>query len=239
MARPSKHDGVVYQREDSNSLVDALPGPSGQRRRESTNTEDWQEAQRKLRERLQARDENTLEVVRKGEQLLSTIGRTFFWRTTPSRRFAQPKTHEANDGALKHLEDRRSEDGSWPISTPTRSRSIFVGGSSSGPGARRRVGFRELGSVEADNGSSGVSGASADAQCRREEEALSGQSLCGCRVSRFVKGLFRPHYVTWSEQQRIEFHAPDYFRNVIRIITETGLRVYKELAPMSKDQVTW
>ena len=35
----------------------------------------------------------------------------------------------------------------------------------------------------------------------------------------------------------IEFHAPDYFRNVIRIITETGLRVYKELAPMKKDQV--
>ena len=52
-----------------------------------------------------------------------------------------------------------------------------------------------------------------------------------------VKGLFRPHYVTWSEQQRIEFQAPEYLRNVIRIITETGLRVYKELMPMKKDQV--
>jgi integrase len=52
-----------------------------------------------------------------------------------------------------------------------------------------------------------------------------------------VKGLFRPHYMTWSEQQRIEFQAPQYLRNVIRIITETGLRVYKELAPMRKDQV--
>ena len=36
-----------------------------------------------------------------------------------------------------------------------------------------------------------------------------------------------------------EFHAPDYFRNVVRIITETGLRVYKEFAPMKKDQVDW
>lgn len=35
----------------------------------------------------------------------------------------------------------------------------------------------------------------------------------------------------------IEFHAPDHLRNVIRIITETGLRVYKELAAMKKDQV--
>lgn len=40
-----------------------------------------------------------------------------------------------------------------------------------------------------------------------------------------------------SEQQTIEFHAPDYFRNVVRIMTETGLRLYKELAPMKKDQV--
>jgi len=31
--------------------------------------------------------------------------------------------------------------------------------------------------------------------------------------------------------------CPEYLRNVVRIITETGLRVYKELAPMRKDQV--
>jgi len=50
-----------------------------------------------------------------------------------------------------------------------------------------------------------------------------------------VKGLFRPHYVTWSEQQRIESHASEYLRNAVRIITETGLRVYKELTPVRKD----
>ena len=38
----------------------------------------------------------------------------------------------------------------------------------------------------------------------------------------------------WQEQQRIEFHAPAYLKNVIRIITETGLRIYKELAPLRK-----
>src|SRR6516164_767562 len=52
-----------------------------------------------------------------------------------------------------------------------------------------------------------------------------------------LTGLFRPHYMTWSEQQRIEFQAPEYMRNTIRIITETGLRVYKELMPMKKEQV--
>jgi integrase len=49
--------------------------------------------------------------------------------------------------------------------------------------------------------------------------------------------LFRPHYMTWSEQLKIEDHAPAYLRNVIQIITETGLRVYKELGSMKKEQV--
>src|SRR5215469_2683904 len=52
-----------------------------------------------------------------------------------------------------------------------------------------------------------------------------------------VDGLFRPHYVTWSEQQKIELAAPGYLRNVIRIITETGLRIYKELSPLKKEQL--
>jgi hypothetical protein len=52
-----------------------------------------------------------------------------------------------------------------------------------------------------------------------------------------LKGLFHPHNVTWPEQQRIEAFAPPYLANVIRIITEIGLRVYKELTPMRKDQV--
>jgi hypothetical protein len=52
-----------------------------------------------------------------------------------------------------------------------------------------------------------------------------------------VDGLFRPHYVTCSEQQKIEVAGPEYLRNVIRIVTETGLRIYKELTPMKKEQL--
>jgi integrase len=43
--------------------------------------------------------------------------------------------------------------------------------------------------------------------------------------------------VTWSEQEKIETAAPGYLRNVVRIISETGLRVYKELASMRKEDV--
>ena len=80
MARPSKHDGVVYRRKDSNVWWMRYRDKSGCRRLESTHTEDWQEAQRQLRERLLARDNNTLHIVCKGEQLT-------FGETIPSRRF--------------------------------------------------------------------------------------------------------------------------------------------------------
>jgi integrase len=52
-----------------------------------------------------------------------------------------------------------------------------------------------------------------------------------------VKGMFRPHYVRWSEQRTIETHAPEHLRNIVRIIAETGLRIYKELIAMRKDQL--
>lgn len=51
------------------------------------------------------------------------------------------------------------------------------------------------------------------------------------RVPGAGRWAVRPHYVMWSEQQKIEFAAPEYLRNVIRIVTETGLRIYKELTP--------
>ena len=70
-----------------------------------------------------------------------------------------------------------------------------------------------------------------------KKKLLAANPCAGVEFPVSVKGLFRPHYVTWSEQQLIEGHARAYLRNVTRIITETGLRVYKELAPMRKEQV--
>ncbi len=69
------------------------------------------------------------------------------------------------------------------------------------------------------------------------KKLLTANPCSGVEFPVAVKGLFRPHYVTWSEQERIESHGPEYLSNIVRIITETGLRVYKELAPMRKDQV--
>jgi integrase len=69
------------------------------------------------------------------------------------------------------------------------------------------------------------------------KKLLPSNPCAGVEFPVAVKGLFRPHYVTWSEQRKLEIHAPEYLRNIVRIITETGLRVYKELMPMRKQNL--
>jgi hypothetical protein len=44
----------------------------------------------------------------------------------------------------------------------------------------------------------------------------------------------KPHYMTATEQKRIEFFAPNHLKHAIVIISEMGLRPYKELMPMEK-----
>jgi hypothetical protein len=47
----------------------------------------------------------------------------------------------------------------------------------------------------------------------------------------------KPHYVTSAKQERIEMCAPLYLRNIVVIMTEMGLRPYKELLPIRKEQI--
>ena len=53
MSKPQKQDGIVYSRNDGKILWIRYRDRNGKRCRESVGTEDWQEANRKLRERLQ------------------------------------------------------------------------------------------------------------------------------------------------------------------------------------------
>jgi integrase len=236
MARPSKHDGVVYQRNDSKVWWMRYRDRSGRRRLESTQTEDWREAQRKLRERLQARDNNTLDVVRKGEQLLFKDWADFFLEHYSKPPIRAHKTHEANESALKTLRPafgpmKMTEIGATQIEFHLRSRL------QQRRRVRRKAGIVELGTLKP---------ATVHQEFRVLRRVFSvavKKKLCpanpcaGVEFPVILRGLFRPHYTTWSEQQKIELHAPVYLQNVIRILTETGLRVYKELACMRKDQV--
>src|SRR6266481_7587666 len=103
MSKTQKQDGIVYSRNDGKILWIRYRDRNGKRCRESTGTEDWQEANRKLRERLQARDGNLLEVIRKGEAL--SFGE---WADSFLKNYSRPpiraaKTHGANIRCVTHL----------------------------------------------------------------------------------------------------------------------------------------
>ncbi len=236
MARRIKHDGVVYRRNDSKVWWMRYRDKSGLRRMESTQTEDWEEAQKRLRERLQARDGNTLDAVRKGQQLLFNNWADYFLENYSKPPIRAPKTHEANETALKTLRPafgsmKLTEIDAAKIEAHLRNRLQ----------QRRRV-HRKGGTVELEC----VRPATVHQEFRVLRRIFSvavKKKLCPvnpCAAVEFptsLKSLFRPHYMTWSEQMKIEQCAPAHLRNVIRVVTETGLRVYKELACMRKDRV--
>lgn len=234
--RPIKHDGVVYSRKDSRFLSICYWDRAGRRHRESTFTDDWDEANKRLRERLQARDANTLEVVRKGENLTFEELVDWFLENHSKPPIREPKTHVANMRAANHL---KNSFGTRRLVDVTADEiELYLGAR-----LRQRVRFKtSAGYVER--------GLLKPTTVHQEFRVL--RRMCNVAVRKnllpsnpcdhvefpvALKGLFRPHYVTSSEQQRIEFHATAYLQNIVRIITETGLRVYKELLPMKKDQV--
>src|ERR1700731_867366 len=103
MPRARKYDGVVYRRAGTEIWWIRYRDRKGIARRESSRTADWQEANRKLRERLQARDDNLLEVVRKGEALTFGQWADFFLENYSKPPVRAEKTHEANERCAKHL----------------------------------------------------------------------------------------------------------------------------------------
>ena len=66
-------------------------------------TADLQEAQRKLRERLQARDGRILDIVRKGKQLRFEDWVDLFLENYSRPSIRAEKTHQANERAAHHL----------------------------------------------------------------------------------------------------------------------------------------
>src|SRR5271169_2155879 len=103
MTRPVKHDGVVYRRHGTNFWWRRYRERNGSLRKESTLTKDWHEAQKKLRDRLQARDGNFLNIVRPGENLNFGQWVDFFLENYSNPPVRELKTHEANLRAAKHL----------------------------------------------------------------------------------------------------------------------------------------
>jgi integrase len=236
MPRARKYDGVVYKRKGTAIWWIRYRDRNGVARRESSLTADWQQANKRLRERLQARDENLLEVVRKGETLTFAEWTDVFLENHSKPPVRAAKTHEANQRCIRHLKaafgirrlvDITADSIEHYLRERLRQR-VRV---------KAKLGYRQLGLVKATTIHQEFRVLRRALNVAVRKRLLPANPCSGAEFPVAVKGLFRPHYVTWSEQQRIEASAPQYLRNIVRIITETGLRIYKELMPMRKDQV--
>lgn len=236
MPRSRVHDGVVFRRKESRVWWIRYRDRNGIRRRESTLTEDWNETQRKLRDRLQARDSNVLDVVKKGESLSFGQWADFFLETYSKPPMRAEKTHEINLRAVKHLKAAFAS--SSLIDITADHVEIYLRDR-----LRQRVriksslGYREKGVLQPATVHQEFRVLRRVLNVAVRKRLLPVNPCSGVEFPVRVKGLFRPHYVSWSEQKRIELHAQPHLRNIVRIITETGLRVYKELMSMKKDQL--
>src|ERR1700689_523235 len=103
MPRTRKYDGVVYRRTGTQIWWIRYRDRKGIARRESSQTADWEEANKRLRERLLARDANLLEVVRKRETLTYGEWADFFLENYSKPPMRAEKTHQANQRCAKHL----------------------------------------------------------------------------------------------------------------------------------------
>src|SRR5213593_2345826 len=212
------------------------PDRGGVRHQEPTGTSNWQEAQRKLRDRLQARDDNILEIVRKGEQLVFQEWADLFLEHYSKPPIRSPKTHQANKRAGNHLMKAFGPAKLAAVSAE-RIEGYLRDRLRQHVRIKTAAGIVEKGELKPSTVHQEFRVLRRMLNVAVRKKLLPSNPCLGVEFPVRVNRLFRPHYMSWSEQQRIESHATPYLRNVIRIITETGLRVYKELAPMTKKQI--
>ena len=236
MPRARKYDGVVYPRTGTSIWWIRYRDRNGVPRRESSLTADWQEANKRLRERLQSRDDNLLEIRRKGETLTYGQWADFFLETYSKPPIRAAKTHEANGRCVMHLKTALGMSKLGDI-TADSIESYLRDRLRQRVRVKVKIGYRQLGPIKSTTVHQEFRVLRRMLNVAVRKKLLLANPCSGVEFPVAVKGLFRPHYVTWSEQQRIESHASECLRNAVRIITETGLRVYKELTPMRKDQV--
>ena len=236
MPRARKYDGVVYPRTGTSIWWIRYRDRNGVPRRESSLTADWQEANKRLRERLQSRDDNLLEIRRKGEALRYGQWADFFLETYSKPPMRAAKTHEANGRCIMHLKTALGMSKLGDI-TADSIESYLRDRLRQRVRVKVKIGYRQLGPIKSTTVHQEFRVLRRMLNVAVRKKLLLANPCSGVEFPVAVKGLFRPHYVTWSEQQRIESHASECLRNAVRIITETGLRVYKELTPMRKDQV--
>lgn len=205
--------------------------------KECTRTKDRQEAEQFLRERLDARDDGTLSTVLSSKKLTFNEWADWFLERRSKPPFRSENTHAQNVNAMKHL---RPAFGNVLLAdiTPGAIEDYLWTRLDSQRCVTTKLGIRQLGKLKPATVHQEFRILTRILNVALKQKRLATNP---CNAVEFPvsvsQSIRKPHYMTASEQARIQFNAPSHLRNAIAILVEMGLRPYKELLPMKKSQV--
>ena len=235
--RPRKRSGKVYERSNSNNLWVRYRDREGRIIKESSGTTDREKAERFLRDRLDARDDGTLSKILSGKSLVFNEWADCFLERRSKPPFRSEKTHRDNLAVLKNLRPVFGGMRLSDISTDAIEEYIDDRLRSERK-VPTKLGIRYEGRLKPATVHKEFRVLRRILNVAVKKKWLLANPCAGVEFPVQVSDTTRkPHYMTKTEQETIEFLAPDYLRDAVVILVETGLRPYKELTPMRKEQV--
>ena len=167
----------------------------------------------------------------------STSGRIGFWRTAQNPPFRSEQTHRHNLGALKFLRPRFSKHKLSDI-TVEEIESYLMTRLNTGKRVHTKLGLQLRGRLKPATVHQEFRILRRILNVALKKQRLAVNPCVSVEFPVPLAGTTRkPHYLSASEQVRLEACAPVYLRNIIVIMVEMGLRPYRELIPMRKGQV--
>ena len=235
--RPRNTSGSLYRRRDSRVWWMSYRDHEGRFRQESTGQMEKSAAEKVLRKRLVARDEGLLPSNAPDGGISFNQWADWFLENRSKPPFRSEKTHQQNLGALKFLRPRFGKHRLSEI-TAEEIESYLMTRLKTGKRVHTKFGLQLRGQLKP---------ATVHQELRVLRHILNAAvkkrrlAVNPCNGVEFPVPLAaatrKPHYLTASEQARLEVVAPVYLRNIIVIMVEMGLRPYRELIPMRKEQV--
>ena len=205
--------------------------------RESACTADRCEAERFLRDRLNARDDGNLATVLTSKRLTFNQWADWFVERRSKPPFRSEGNHQQNVNALKFLRPAFGEVALSEI-TEESIEKYLTDRLQSGRRIHTKLGLQFRGRIKPATAHQEFRILSHILNVAVKQKRLAANPCLAVEFPVSVKKSTRkPHYMTATEQAKIEIAAPSYLRNIVVIISEMGLRYKKELLPMRKEQV--
>ena len=234
IGRPRNTSGSLYHRRDSRVWWMSYRDHNGRFRQESTGERERGEAEKVLRKRLVARDEGRPPSAAPDGGITFNQWADWFLEKRSQPPFRSESTHQLNLSVLKFLRPRFGKNKLADI-TPEEIESYLMTRLNTGKRVHTRMGLQLRGKLK-------------PATVHQEFRILRRILNVAVKKRRLAvnpcNGVEFPvplagttHYLSASEQARLEACAPVYLRNVIVILVEMGLRPYRELISMRKEQV--